>query len=664
MNVKGTIDFETRSRCDLKKSGAWAYSEHESTQVLCLAYRLPGSKVRRVWSPFLENLDGEDGIPEDLAQAVKDGASFEAHNAWFEYCIWENVLHARLGFPRLELEKLFCSASAGAALALPRRLEDMARVLNARVEKDMEGHKLMMRMSKPKKKTKKDPSEWVDDQASLFRLMKYCVGDIAAEDAVSNIIGDLPPDELQVFRLDQQINARGILCDRPLVEKALSFANAYERELVEELVKITDGEVKTGNQVAAMREWLSSYGLDLDNLQSHTITEALEDSDFLEPEVKRVLQIRQALGRASTKKLKAMLATISKDDRIRGTLRYHGAATGRWAGQGIQPQNFPRGNKDVNVEEAIELINAGDYHAFRAVYPDVLDALSSCLRGMLIASPGHRLIAGDFSAIEARKLAWLAGAVRKIEAFELFDKGLGPDQYVLAYSDSFSVPIDKVTKDQRQIGKVAELALGYQGGKGAFQSMAKNYGMKLPDEEAERVKVAWRNANPDIVAFWYALEGAALQAIQNPGQVFKAGKHIAFKFQGLFLWCRLPSGRKLAYYRPQVRPTETKFGIKMQISYEGVDTYTRKWQRTTTYGGKLAENVTQAVSRDYMAYSMIQINDAGYPAILTVHDEVVTDTPNGHGSVEHFEEIMTKAPTWAKGCPVKVEAWEGQRYKK
>lgn len=293
-----------------------------------------------------------------------------------------------------------------------------------------------------------------------------------------------------------------------------------------------------------------------------------------------------------------------------------------------------------------------------------MTVLSSCLRGMICAAPGHDLLAADYANIEGRGLAWLAGEEWKLDAFRAYDAGTGPDLYKVSAHRIYGTPIEEITKDQRQIGKVAELACGYQGGVGAFQMMAKTYLVKVADDLADRIKQKWREAHPATVKFWYALEDAALEAVRHPGRVTTVGK-IAYRVKGSFLWCKLPSGRVLCYPYPKIKLIETPWGeLKDCLHYMHVDGLSNKWVEAHTYGGKLAENVTQAICRDLLAYSIRQAEENGYPVVLHVHDEIVSEVPKDFGSLEEFEAICARTPAWAEGLPVVTEGWRGERYRK
>lgn len=301
-------------------------------------------------------------------------------------------------------------------------------------------------------------------------------------------------------------------------------------------------------------------------------------------------------------------------------------------------------------------------------YGAPMSALSDCLRGFCIPAKGKKFIAGDFSNIEGRDLAWLAGEEWKLEAFRQFDLGVGADIYVLGYSKSFKTPLDQVDDNKRQVGKVQELSLGFGGGKGAFQNMAKNYGVKVSDAVAEEIKTAWRAANPETVQYWYALERAATHAVLNHGKVYAAGakgRQVKFLVKGSFLWCQLPSGRPLCYPYPRIQEVMKPWGEAGDaVTYMYVDSLTNKWTRGSTYGGSLAENVTQATARDVLTEAMLRVEDAGYNIAFHVHDEIVAEVPDSFGSVKEFERIMATPPEWAAGMPIAVKGWEGHRYGK
>lgn len=657
--MKLTFDFETRSACNIKKHGAWVYAEHPTTRVLCLAYKWE-RQPPAIWTP------GMPLVP--LFDAIGRADIIEAHNASFEYAIWTNVCEKRYGWPALPVEKLRCSAAKASMHALPRSLEDACQALGLHVQKDMEGHRLMMRMCRPRKPRKGEPEinsddpyglYWHEDPADLARLYLYCKNDTIAEETLSDALRDLPPKELQIWQLDQIINARGIQADLDAVESMLDMVAEHEARLLAQLSKLTFGRVRTAKQVEQLRGYLRGLGVDLPDLAAATVKEAVQRKG-LSDEARELLGIRRSLGRSSSAKYQAILDRASGDGRVRGALLYHGAGTGRWSGAGIQPQNFPsRIKTSADPEEMLNAILVGGLDLHNALYDDDPMATAGAVtRSVLTAREGHDLIAADYSAIEGRGLAWLAGEETELEVYRS-----DQDVYIAAAAMILHKPYAAVTKTERQSpGKVATLACGYGGSVGAVRNFG---GEGMTDEQIkEQIVYPWRAAHPMTVVFWRELEDACMSAVANPGMVFSA-RAILFRVQTPFLLCRLPSGRLLYYYDPDIRPVETSWGeIRDSVTYMTVDSLTKKWIRTNTYGGKLAENVTQALCRDLMAEAMLRVEREGYPIVLTVHDELVCEVPENFGSVQELTELMCILPPWAPGFPVKATGFRSKRYKK
>lgn len=642
-----TIDFETRSACDIKKHGAWVYSEHPSTEVLCMAYKFEGDDVGIVTPEHF-------GFPTIPGYVLKTATEIEAHNMSFEYAIWTNIMVKRHGWPPLPIEKLRCSAAKASMHALPRSLDEACRALGLPVQKDMEGYKLMMKICRPKR-----DGGWHEDPKDLERLYQYCMKDVEAEECLSNALRDLPEQELKIWQLDQIINARGIQADLESARAMLDMVGEHETALLKRLNTLTNGSVKTAKQVDQLRAYLRGLGVDLPDLSAATVKEALKD-ESINGTARDILRVRSSLGRSSSAKYQSIIDRSSRDGRVRGALLYHGAATGRWSGAGIQPQNFPsRIKTSDNPEVMLETICAGALGLFTALYPDdPMAAAGAITRSILTAKDGYELVVADYSAIEGRGLAWLAG-----EEDELDNYRNGLDVYIATAAKILGKPYEAITKDERQSpGKISVLACGYQGGAGAVRKFG-GEGM-TDDEITEQIVRPWREAHPATTRFWRELEDACVSAVREPGRVFCC-RAISYKVQDNFLLCRLPSGRLLYYYHPSIEPCRTSWGdIKDCVTYMTVDSMTKKWVRTNTYGGKLAENVTQAICRDLMAEAMLRIEAAGYPIVLTVHDELVAEVPEGFGSVEEFCEIMCKVPAWAEGFPIKAEGWRGRRYRK
>ena len=573
-----SIDFETRSTVDLRKTGVYPYAQDPTTDVWCAAYAFDDGPIE-VWQP------GEP-VPAAVVEHVQSGSKIRAWNAQFERVIWWSILVPRHGWPRPALEQIWCTAAQGAAMALPRALENAARALGLPVQKDMQGHGLMMRMARPRRTESDGTAVWWDDADRINRLVEYCRRDVEVERAIADRLRPLERTERAVYLLDQQINDRGVQIDLELVDACLSVIARSRATLNNRLETVTGGAVVGATKVGQLTEWLRNQLDDVEKVDKAAVIEMLERPE-LPAAVREALEIRQEAGKSSTAKLESMRRVACRDGRARGLLLYHGASTGRWAGKLIQPQNFPRASVD-DVDHAIDAMLTGDPQLVDLLIGPPFETASALLRPCLVARDGHRLISVDYSNIEGRVTAWLAGETWKIQAFRAFDKGLGPDLYKLAYSRSFNMPVEAVDKDQRQVGKVMELALGFGGGVGAFQSMARGYGLEVEDDEADRLKVAWRDAHPCTVALWRDLERAAFEAVERPGLITEAaGGRIRFRVRAGFLWMILPSGRPLAYAKPYLREVETPWGeMRPQVHYIGVNATTHQWQREAAYGGK------------------------------------------------------------------------------
>lgn len=688
------VDFESRSELDMKKVGAHVYAAHPSTEIFCMAYKFDEALPKiHVSKKFLH---AEVMSAKGLSSSIRDFAPIadqllsskyvlEAHNAEFERAMWHHICHKRWGWPDLPIERWRCSAAKAAELGLPRKLDTVGLACDLPITKDKIGHRLMLKMCKPRKPLKAEKIEWllhkfiIPDKKSytdedllraaremptlwhesaedLIRLFRYCIQDVEAEHCLSKYIRPLSPREQQVWFLDQKINARGVHIDVEGAKAALELLKGPEDEMLEELKVITGGAITSTRKIQVTKDWLATQDVHLDNLQKDTVEKALLEDSLGHGVARRVLEIRQSLSKSSTKKFNAMPLRSSEDNRARGVHVFHGGHTGRWSGRGIQTQNMPR-PEFRNLDLCVDAIKRKDFALIPFLWGDPAKVAASCTRSMICAAPGKDFICGDFSSIECVGISWLAKEEIILDAFRRKE-----DVYKLAATAIYPVRYEDVTKAQRRIGKVATLALGYQGAVGAFQKMATGYGVTLPDAAVKGIVKSWREKHTRIVAYWKENEYAVKRAIKT-GKPVRVGA-ITWGVDGDYLFCKLPSGRLMAYYKPELRLAKSPYGMKESITYMGVDPDTTHWGRVHTYGGKLVENVVQGVARDMLVWAMFRVEAAGYPIVMHVHDELLTEVPKGFGSIEELENIMSVVPSWAEGCPLSAEGWTGNRYRK
>ena len=662
------IDFETRSTVDLRKAGAHVYALDKTTDALCMAYAINDNDVK-LWRPG-------QAFPYELKQIVQNPNSiFIAHNAAFEFLIWNGVCR-RYGWPQMPISKFDCTMVRAYSMGLPGTLEAASNATGMPYKKDMKGHRVMLQLCKPRKiclKTGKitwwnaeDSTPKLDIKEKYKALYRYCIQDIIVERELDKRLLHLSNSERNIWLLDQKINYRGVYLDENAARKAIIVVKKEKEKANEAINNLTGGMVSTCNASVALRDWIQLQGFDCETVQKAEVMDLLA-LDSLPDKVRSALLLRQEASKSSTSKLQAMITSKSSDGRVRGCFQYYGAAsTGRWAGRRIQLQNLKRPTISQNeIEDIMERLakvppdEASEY--LNIFHGSAIDPITSCIRAMLRSAPGKKLVACDFSAIEGRVLAWLAGQESALNVYRTHGK-----MYEHTAGEIYGVAIDKVNKAQRLIGKVANLALGFQGGVGAFQSMAKVYFIKVPDAQADEIKVRWRNANQRIVRFWYDLENAAQAATQNPNKKFACGvqgRLITFLRKGSFLFCRLPSGRTICYPYPKLQEVKTPWGEqKIALTYKGM-VYNNFCTRVA-YGGLIAENVTQATARDLLAEALVRVESRGYPVILHVHDEIVTEVSKNFGSVKELENIMCELPEWVTDLPISAEGWQGERYRK
>lgn len=677
------LDLETFNDVPLKH-GTHAYAER--AEILLFAYAL-GDEPAKVWDCTLDM-----AAPFELTTALADpDVVLIAHNAMFD----RTVLHKR-GY-RLPIHRWRCTMVKALAHGLPGSLGQLCSVLGIPADKakDKDGKRLVQLFCKPQPANRKiRRATRATHRAEWERFVEYARLDVEAMREVDRRLPEwnYRGQELALWHLDQAINDRGFLCDVDLARAAISAVEQAKEALANRTQELTDGQVVAATQRDALLAHIAAvYGLKLDNLRGSTVEELIDDAT-LPAELRELLAVRRQASSTSVRKYQAVLDGVSRDGRLRGTLQFCGASrTGRWAGRVFQPQNLPRPTlPHERIETGIEALKAG---CADLLFSNVVELASSAVRGVVIAPKGKKLVVADLSNIEGRTLAWLAGEEWKLEAFRAFDRGEGHDLYKLAYARAFGIAPEDVTKDQRQIGKVMELALGYEGGVGAFVTFAAAYGIDLEamaakaletipervmDEAKEALEMAkrdgrtyglsdrawavcdalkrlWRYAHPAIATFWAKINSAAVMAVER-GVAVDVRK-LRIDADREWLRIRLPSGRYLCYREPRADGG--------RVTYAGVNQYTRQWSRSKTYGGKLAENVTQAVARDVLAASLPAIEDAGFQIVLTVHDEVIAEAPDTSDySAERLAALMATPPTWGEGLPLAAAGFETYRYRK
>jgi len=701
------IDFETRSAVDLKKTGVHIYAQDPTTDVWCLAWAIDDGPVN-LWEPGY-------APPEPLLELVCRGDVVCGHNVAFEYHIWQKIMVPRYGFPGLVYSQLDCTAARAAIQSLPRSLEGAGQALGLEVQKDKKGHALMLRMAKPRKARKhEDPDAllWWGTDDRKQALFDYCKTDVEVERELDRRLRIMSPYLRKIWEMDFRLNTRGAPVDIPFVFNAKAVSDLVTDDFNRQMAEATDGEVARTSDTGALKAWTErKLGQELDSMDKASVVELLSAPDRLPSGVGEALRLRQSAGKTSNAKWDQFInRTDPATGRTYETLLFHGANTGRWAGRGIQLHNLPSRTAltPKEVQQAIQILlrypPETAYRVLQLVFTHpVAEILSACIRGAICTGERDEQKVADYSNIEGRVNAWQAGEQWKLDAFVAFDAGIGPDLYKMSAAGIYGVAVEDVTKLMRQIGKVSELALGYEGGPKAYDSMAANYQINIADFHdavipsvdqsyvaraiegwdnygktkgmeyrawltAEVVKLAWRDKHPATVDSWKGMASAAVRAVNKPGSSHRWGK-VAFMVDRIggapFLMCRLPSGRLLYYAQPRVTEKPTPWGTtKSQLSYMSVNSVTKQWERTSTYGGKWCENVCQAISFDLIAEAMLRTEAAGYPPILSVHDEISAETIDKAGSLAEFERLMCELPDWATGLPIATEGFVDRRYRK
>lgn len=645
------IDLETYSDVDITSFGAYAYVNSPVFEILLFAYAFDDDPVQVV-----SLIEGEE-LPADVLQALFSPDVLKtAYNANFE----RTCLAKHFNKP-MALNEWACTSVLALTLGLPGYLAGVTQALGFPEEKQKmtEGKRLITYFCKPCNPSKinggrtrnlpeHDPEKWEKFKA-------YNGQDVEVEREVLKKCDKYRPNafEYALWQFDQRMNNKGVLIDVPFIENAITLDGIAKEKATEELKNLTG--LANPASVLQFKGWLEEkLGTKLKSIDKTHTAELLKTE--LPADVRKGIKLKQLISKTSVKKYTAMLNSVCDDGRIHGVLQFYGAnRTGRWAGRVVQLQNLPQNHLE-DLDEARQLVRAGDHEMVEMLYGNVPNVLSQLIRTALVAEKGSRFIVADFSAIEARVIAWLSGEKWRQEVF-----ANGGDIYCASASQMFKVPVEKhgTNGHLRQKGKVAELALGYQGGPGALKTMGA-LNMGLTEEELPEIVSKWRSASPHIVKFWYDVDSLVKEAItERRTTSYKYG--IAFCYEKGMLFIRLPSGRRIAYVRPRLGVN--RFGSE-SITYEGMDQTTKKWTRLETYGGKLVENIVQATARDCLAASMLRLDKAGYQILFHVHDEVIIEAPYGKGTQEDVVEIMSQNEPWMKGLLLTADSYETEYYKK
>ena len=638
-------DIESFSDVDLVKCGVYAYADSPAFEILLFAYSFDGGETQ-----IIDLAQGEK-LPAEVEDAIFDvSVTKTAYNANFE----RTCLSKHFG-RYIPPESWHCSAVQAAMLALPRSLEDVGRVLGLDEQKMKEGKELIRYFCIPCKPTKANggrmrnlpchaPEKW-----ELFKT--YCKRDVDVEKSIRRKLHNfpIPESEMELYRLDQRINDRGVLVDMGLVRNAVSCEHLHKEVVTKRAYELTG--LENPNSVAQLKGWLGDMGMEAESLSKKAVAEMIAETDG---EVEELLRLRLLMAKTSVKKYEAMERSVCSDGRVHGMLMFCGAnRTARWSGKIVQIQNLPK-NYLPDLELARDLVKQGRFEDIELLYDSTPNVLSELIRTAFIPKPGCRFVVADFSAIEARVLAWLSGEQWRLDVFTSHGK-----IYEASASSMFHVPMEEITKTSplRQKGKLAELGLGFGGAAGALISMGA-LDMGLTEEELPPLVAAWRKANPHITQFWWDVDAAAIKAVREK-QKTKVGK-IIFEYKSGILFITLPSGRKLSYVKP--RMAVNKFG-RDGLTYEGISE-NKKWSRIETYGPKLVENIVQGTARDLLAEAMLRVEEKGYPIVMHCHDEIIAEMPEGTGSVDEMCEVMAVQPEWAEGLPLRADGYQCSFYQK
>lgn len=640
------IDIETYSDVDLFKHGVYRYVDSPNFEILICAYAIDGGEVVSI------DMTQEE-LPDELLEALEDPNVLKpAYNAQFErVCFGKYIGH------NLDPAQWRCTMVHAAQLGLSGSLDAVSKYLGLDETKDAAGKALIRFFSLPCKPTKANGMRTrnypKDDPEKWQQFIEYCEQDVRAEMAIGDELEAYPvkDSEWELYALDQRINDRGVLTDNALVEGAVQIMEDYSADINGKMKNLMG--IDNPNSLVQFKAWLTEQGYDFPGLGKELVKEALKNGD-VSGKAKTALEMRLNASISSVKKYQLMHDIECEDERIHGLLQFYGAGrTGRWAGRLVQVQNLPR-NYLEDLDTARTLVKAKDWELLQLCYESVPDTVKQLIRTALIAKEGHTFYVSDFSAIEARVIAWYAGEQWRLDVFDGHGK-----IYEASASQMFHIPIEDVDKELRQKGKVSELALGYQGGPGALVAMGA-LKMGVPEEELQGLVDAWRKASPNIVNLWSDVQEAAFEAVESRRIVKLEKQRLVFFMKAGTLFIKLPSGRNLAY--PNAKLERGKFG--MVIKYDGKGEKVG-FVRLETYGGKLVENIVQATARDILGDALIRLDKVGFEIVFHVHDEIVAEVPkDSHYSIEDMNEIMGQSVDWAPGLPLRSDGYTTDYYKK
>lgn len=736
--MKCHIDIETYSEADLKESGVYVYAEHESTEALCCCYRFDDGPVK-CWiitdavTPGLlaelnQKLMAKHGLgnyviiikcttPHDLVEHVLSGGWMVAHNAQFERVVLNGTAGRKIGFPKLAIEQMICTAVKARTYGLPGALGPACLAIGT-AKKDETGKGIVLKLCRPRTGKVKRYS-YEEAQSDYAHLFAYCVDDVFAECGLDYAIPDITAEELAVWRLDQRVNDRGVGVDLETIGHIRYLIEQYKAYLEVECIKLIGCQPTQREKIA---NWVRAQGYSMLDMTAESVNRAVADEDCPK-DVKRALRIYSTYNMKAVAKYESIVNACAKDGRIHGMMMYYGAGTGRWSSMIVQLQNLYR--PVINdPDTAIDAYKERDLDLIRFLYPaiDPMKVFASTVRGMFVPGPNRDLMASDYAGIESRFIAWLFDESWKVQVFLDSDADeKAPDSYMVAYGNSMGIDPRDVTKYERQIGKVMELALGYEGGVGAFVTMAATYKLdlfeladkvwdKLPPwalESAEwmwfnieckrgnptklpqkvymaidGIKQVWRASHKQIKQGWADTIEAAKLAVLHPGKAYGIpNKKLVFKVKDRWLHMRLPSGRTLKYFDPELHykgkdgkgrklepatvfEDEAEALKSVYLTYMGVDSRTRQWKRESTYGGKLVENAVQGGSNDLIRDGLLNLDAGGYLVVFSVHDEAVVEVARNFGSLEEMDELLCRKKAWAAGLPVVAEGYRAVRYRK